>query len=109
MKGKNITRIIILTLIIIFIALYLTQVTGYYEYDENKKTTLTSKAIEKFEKDVSEGKDIKASSYLTKDKNYSNGASTIGMKISNIIEDGFNSIMNLLFKEVDKAVKSTEN
>lgn len=56
MKGKNLIRIIILTLIITFIALYITQLTGYYEYTENKKTTLTTEAIERFEEDVKQGK-----------------------------------------------------
>lgn len=106
MKGKNIVRIIIFTLIIIFIALYLTQVTGYYEYTENKKSTLTTEAIEKFEKDVKDGKKIDANNYIEKSKNYNNRASKLGMKVSNLIEDGFDKIMNSIFKEVDKAINS---
>lgn len=106
MKGKNITRIIITTLIIIFIALYLTQVTGYYEYTESKKSTLTKEAIEKFEEDVKSGKTIDASNYIEKSKDYNNNASKLGIKVSNLIEDGFDTIMNAIFKEVDKAVNS---
>lgn len=106
MKGKKVTRLVIFTLIIIFIALYITQLTGYYEYTESKKTTLTKQAIEKFEKDVSSGKQIKAKNYLSEEKNYNNKASNLGMKISGLIEDSFTAIMNSIFSEVNKAVSN---
>lgn len=106
MKGKNIARITIVTLIIIFIALYLTQVTGYYEYTQNKKVTYTKEAIEKFEKDLKQGKKVKPNSYIKKQKNYNNKASKLGLKISSLIEGGFNKTMESLFKEVDKAIKN---
>ncbi len=104
MKGKDIIRFVGLTLIILFVALYLTQVTGYYEYSENKKTTLTEEGIKRFEKDVAEGKAIQAKNYLPEEKNYGNKASQLGMKLSNLIESGFNKMMNAFFKEVDKAI-----
>lgn len=107
MKGKNIVRITILTLIIIFIALYITQLTGYYEYTENKRTTLTNQAIERFEEDIKQGKSIEAKNYLQKENNYNNKASKLGMKISGVIETGFDKIMNAIFKEVDKAINSS--
>lgn len=107
MKGKDIVRIIILTLIITFIALYITQLTGYYEYTENKKTTLTNEAITRFEEDVKQGKSIEAKNYLQKENNYNNKASKLGMKISGVIEKGFDKIMTSIFKEVDKAINSS--
>lgn len=109
MKGKNVARIISLTLIITFIALYITQLTGYYEYTENKKTTLTDEAITRFEEDVRQGKTIEAKNYLQEENNYNNNASKLGMKLSNIIETGFDKIMNAIFKEVDKAINSSNN
>ena len=106
MKGKNIIRIITSTLIITFIALYITQLTGYYEYTGNKKTTLTNEAIERFEEDVKQGKSIEAKNYLQKENNYNNKASKLGMRLSGIIETGFDKIMNAIFKEIEKAVSS---
>lgn len=98
---------VLIVLIILFVALYLTQLTGYYQYTENKKTTLTEDAIKRFEKDVAEGKEIIAKNYLEEEKNYNNKASHLGMKISGLIEKGFNKAMNAIFREVDKAIKSS--
>ena len=36
MKGKNVARIVIFTLIILFTTLYVTQAFGYYEYSNKK-------------------------------------------------------------------------
>lgn len=104
MKAKDITRFILLILLVLFIALYVGQMSGYYEYTETKKTTLTKDAIERFEQDVKEGKTIKAKDYLPKEKNYNNKMSTLGMKVSSFIEKGFNKTMNALFNEISKSV-----
>lgn len=106
MKGKNIIKILGITLIVLFLSLYIAQMSGYYEYTESKKTTLTEDAIKRFEEDVSAGKKISAKNYLSEEKNYNNNLSHIGMKISNYIEKGFNKIMNSIFQEVNKAVNS---
>ena len=52
MKGKNVARIVIFTLIILFTTLYVTQAFGYYEYSNKKINTLTEEAAKKFEKDI---------------------------------------------------------
>ena len=64
MKANNILKFTFIILILLFIGLYISQVTGYYEYTESKKTTLTKDAINRFEKDVKEGKEISAKNYL---------------------------------------------
>lgn len=104
MKGSGIVKIIVLTLIIFFIALYCSGLTGYYQYTESKKTTLTEDAIKRFEEDLKNGKEIEAKNYLQEEKEYNNKASTLGIKISNLIEKGFNKTMNSLLKEIDNAV-----
>ena len=106
MKGKKVAQFTFSILIILFIALYTTQQTGYYENTKSKKTTLTDDTIKKKKKDVAEGKEISAKNYLVEEKNYNNTASQFGMKLSSLIEDGFNKAMNALFKEVEKAVNS---
>lgn len=92
--------------IILFVSLYITQMSGYYQYNESKKTTLTADAIERFEKDVREGKEIVANNYLAEEKNYSNHISKLGMKISSTIEKGFNKTMNVIFNELNEAMNS---
>lgn len=104
MKGKNLIKIILATVVILFLSLYITQMSGYYEYNESKKVTLTEDAIKRFEEDLASGKKINAGNYLKEEKNYNNNISQMGMKLSNYIEKGFNKIMNSIFTEVSKAV-----
>lgn len=106
MKSSNLFKIIGGVFIILFVSLYITQMSGYYQYNESKKTTLTNDAIERFEKDVREGKEIVAKNYLVEEKNYSNNISKLGMKISSTIEKGFNKTMNVIFNELNEAVNS---
>lgn len=104
MKVNHIMKVIFMILIVLFIGLYISQISGYYEYTESKKTTLTKEAIEKFEKDVKNGKEIQAKNYLEEEKEYNNKASKLGMKVSTVIEKSFNKSMNYLFKEINKAI-----
>lgn len=105
MKGKNIFRLVGTVLVVLFLALYFGQSTGYYDISKGKKTALTNEAIKRFESDVSSGKEIIASNYLEKEKNYSNKLSKLGIGISNLIEKGFDTVMNFILKEVEKAVQ----
>lgn len=107
--NMNYTRVFQLTvgvLVILFIGLYVGQMTGYYQYSESKKTTLTESAIQRFEQDVKEGKEIHAGDYLEKETDYNNKASNLGMKVSKLIEASFNKAMNTIFDELSKAISS---
>lgn len=105
MKGKNIARIIIGTLFVLFIALYFTQTTGYYEFEQRKRATLTEEQIAKFEQDVKDGKEIDMKDYVNVGrKNYDNKISNLSLSLSQKIEDTFNSGMEKLFKALEKVV-----
>ena len=104
MKIKNVARILFLTLFLFFICIYLAQATGYYKVDAYRKTALTSEAIERFEQDVKEGKNLEAKNYLEKEKNYKNTFNKIGMKSSRLIENTFNKIMKYIFKKMGDVV-----
>lgn len=106
MKGKNIARIIVGTLLILFTTLYIAQGAGYYEYTNNKKTTLTNDAIKRFEEDLENGVDIKAENYLESEKNYNNNISKASMGISVLVEKGFDGVMNYIFNQIDNVVRS---
>lgn len=106
MNYKRIAQIIMAVLVMLFLGLYISQMTGYYEYTESKKTTLTKSAMERFEQDIKEGKEIKAENYLEQERDYNNKASTLGMKVSSLIEKGFNKAMNGLFQEISKAINN---
>ena len=79
--------IVLAILFAIFLTLYISQTTCYYDFDQYKKDELTKEKIEQFEKDVQEGKEIKIENYVSNIKtDYSNNASKAGIKLSNTIK-----------------------
>ena len=104
MKGKNVFRIFLFTMLILFTTLYITQALGYYEYSNHKTNRLTEEAVERFEQDIKDGKQVKASDYIKKDNDYNNNISKFGIKVSNIVGDMFDGVMKIIFKQVNKTV-----
>ena len=103
MKGKGFIFIFFF-LFILFISLYIGQATGYYKYEDSKKSILTKSAIKRFEKDLKDGKELKAKNYLEEEKNYSNTPSRIGLGLSNFLENSFNKILVFMFNQIDSEV-----
>lgn len=106
MKSNNIFRFIFLVLFLFFLVLYITQAFGYYEYNNRKTNVMTEESIKKFEKDIQDGKNIKASDYLKKENDYNNKLSKFGLSLSNTVGNIFDGIMGFVFYEVDKTVNS---
>lgn len=79
----------------IFMTLYISQATGYYDYEQYKKVELTEEKIAEFERDVKEGKEIKIENYLDSvTYDYNNKASKTGLKISGTIKKYVKSGIN---------------
>ena len=79
-------KIIFWALLITFVTLYLSQATGYYEYELHKKVVLTDEKIKEFEKDVAAGKNISIEDYLeTTNRDYNNKTSSAGYYLSSNI------------------------
>ena len=98
-KNPNWFKIIMIFLVIIFLTLYISQITGYYEFDEYKRTRLTEEQIKTFEKDIKDGKKVDLTSYLeSSKKNYNNKVSKSGLKLSNMLDKMVSSIMNVIVK-----------
>lgn len=98
--NKVMSRIF-LALFIGFTALYVSEATGYYEFEQHKKVTLTEEKIKQFESDVASGKNIDVKDYIEeRDISYENVASTIGNTLSNhignFITNGLESTFNFL-------------
>lgn len=90
-----------------FLTLYLSQETGYYEYDIRRKTSFTKEQIEQFEKDVAAGKEVDIEDYLEQpDRDYGNKMSNMGYQISSQIGDlvkiGVDKLFGMLNKMVDE-------
>lgn len=80
--------------------------TGYYKVPEERKIVLTDEAMERFEEDVKNGKEIIAGNYLEKENNYNNNLSLLGVKLSKLIESGFNKLMWLILNELESVIDS---
>lgn len=77
--------------------------TGYYESKLNEKTILTEEAIQKFEEDVREGKNVDINDYVVeKNRDFSNGATKTGVFFSSIVQDfmskGINGMVDVFKK-----------
>ncbi len=94
-----------LILVIVFFVMFFSSSSGYYEYELNKKSNLTKEAIERFEQDVKDGKNIDVEDYLVKDnKDYNNTFSKAGLNLSNKIGRAFQEGVKLIFKSVGKLI-----
>ncbi len=99
-------KFIFLIFTITFFALYISQSTGYYEYDQHKKVVLTEEKIKQFEKDIKEGKNLTLENYLeNRSENYQNNVSQTGYNLSSTIGKyvrlGIKETFNLLNKIID--------
>lgn len=104
-KIKKIVKPIFILLGIIYVAIFIISLTGYYESLENKNSRLTTEAIERFEKDILKGEEIVASNYLEEKEDYDNLFTRLGIKIGNAIEFIFKKVMKGILTEIEKAVK----
>lgn len=96
-------KAIIISFFVVFLALYVSQSTGYYEYEAHKKVQLTNDKISEFEKDVKEGNKIDVNDYLTgTNKNYNNKVSQSGLAITKFIETSFDGIVDATYNIINE-------
>lgn len=109
MKKEYIPRILLLTMFVLFVALYFTQATGYYEFQTEKKTQLTEEQIKKFEEDIKAGKDVDVNSYLIENhKEYKNKISSASFQVSKQIEKTMKKGIESFFKMFESTVTEEE-
>ena len=95
---KKMIKGLFIVLIILFLSLYFSKYTNEYYINKN---IITEEAMERFENDLKEGKEINAKNYLPEEKNYSNRISDLGLKTSNIIEKTFKKILKYSMKYLE--------
>ena len=107
-KGKyKFFKGVFIILFVIFIALYFSEESGYYEFKNHRTAELTKKQIEKFEADVALGKQVDINDYkIVKNKDYQNHISGAGLNISNIVsylvKTGLDKSFSFLIKLVEQ-------
>ena len=97
-------------MIIIFIFFSITlllSVSGYYQTELRKQMILTQDAIDSFERDVAEGKNIDINNYLEMNKkNYDNRFSKSGRylskKLNEIISKGIKKTLKIIAKAIEE-------
>ena len=102
MKNKlNYFKLLIIVLFFVFIVMYISRDSDYYEYENYKKVLITESAIKTFEDDVKEGKNIDSKIYLKDEyKDYSSGFSNLGIKASIVVDEivkkGISSFLKII-------------
>lgn len=103
MKKINIFSILI-TLIIIYLILYFANITGYYEYTNYNKTTLTNEQIKKFEEDIKMGNNIDINDYVVKKIDYQNKISKFNKEVSKTVNKVFKNFIQKTLGYLNKIV-----
>lgn len=92
---KKIIKGILVFLVVLFLIVYVNKDNYYVE-----EQVISNEAIERFEKDIKEGKEIDPTNYMNPKKDYNNKISKTALKISSLIEKGVNKILNKLLDSI---------
>lgn len=106
-KKYNIFKTLLSVLIFIYLIIFISANTGYYEYKNHRKTVFTEELVKKFEEDVKNGEYIDINKYIIKeDYSYKNKLSLIAInisdKISKVITGGVKSTFKFISKLLDE-------
>lgn len=96
-------KVFVLIVFALFISLYFMQTTDYFNFDHNS-SILTDEAMQSFEKDIKDGKEIDINNYFAVEKNYDNKLSRGGLKLSNFIAKKFNKVVISIFSEISSTI-----
>lgn len=104
-KNNKILKIIFSLFFISFLIIYFSELTGYYEYQNNQKTALTEEQIKKFEEDVKNGIEVDINDYtIIKPKKYNNSLSKLASKLSDGISKIVNNGVEYAFKYISRLI-----
>ena len=106
MKKKNrLFKFIFFIFFMGFVVVYFSEITGYYEYQNYKKKSLTEAQIRKFEDDIKNGNKIDINEYLVvENMNYNNKLSNATSKVSDGISKIVRSAVDKAFSYISKLV-----
>lgn len=102
-KGHKLFFFILFVLFIIYVGLYIANISGYYEAKLKRNTYLTNEEIKRFEDDIKQGKNVSINNYISKKNyNYNNKISKAGLLFSSGVEkfmsDGIIEIFDVFKK-----------
>lgn len=92
-------------LLVIYLTLYFSQLTGYYEYQNYEKMVMTEEQIKQFEQDIKDGKEVDVKDYVVNiKKEYDNTFSNLGVTVSNFISNMVKNTVIKLFSGISNFV-----
>ena len=108
--GTYIFRITVSISFAVFFTLFISNKYGYYDYRMNKKVTLTTEQIAKFEQDIRDGKEIDLEEYLINiSRNNQNRISRTGLNISNFISNIIKSGVEGIFDSLGRLINENRD
>lgn len=106
-KINKIFKFIFYTCFLAFLTFYVAGESGYYEYNERRKMSLTKQQIEEFEKDIKNGINVDVTKYLNNNKSYQNRISKTTLKISENISKYTKECVELIFNKLGNMIEET--
>ena len=104
-KKNRLFKFLFYVFFLVFLVVYFSEITGYYEYQNYKKKALTEEQIKKFESDVKNGSNIDINDYLIiENYNYNNKLSKAASKFSDGISKVVKGAVERVFKFISKVV-----
>lgn len=108
MKGLGIYKKVMLFLFLVYLALYISQSSGYYDYTSYQKMVITSDAMQRFEEDLKEGKDVLMIDYMEVSLNdYSNDLSDYFLSISKSIDKYVGKIVIYILEGINSMITTS--
>lgn len=100
-KKVNIFLKILGCLFVLFMALFIANMSGYYEGKIRKQVSVTEEGIKAFEEAIKNGEDINITSFLNNDRiDYSSNMSNLGDNLTygleNFVSKGMGFVVNIL-------------
>ena len=100
MNKKKIFKFVFFCLFISFVISYVIEKTGYYEYNLQNKMIMTNEAMERFEKDVKEGKNVRREDYLVStEKDYTStltkGTNKVSLKVNSLLKSAVEGVFKV--------------
>lgn len=100
-KDKHIVLKILGIFFLVYIALFIANLSGYYESKIRDNTIVTEEGIKEFEEKVQNGESIDVTSFLTNEReDYSSKMSNLGDNLTGSVEEivvnGLNFFVNIV-------------
>ena len=101
MNKNKIFKFVFFIFFISFIISYVIERSGYYEYNLQNRTVLTNESMKKFEKDVSEGKDVTIEDYtVPTSRDYTSTltkkTNKVSLEVNKVLKKGIEGVFKLL-------------